>query len=47
MIEVIIEVTPCTIPFSILTFLVNMINAPITIVFIWLKDLSFNHGSMC
>jgi len=26
---------------------VNMINAPLTMLFMWLKDLSFKHGSMC
>jgi hypothetical protein len=47
MMDMIVVVAPFIAPFDMLTFLVNMINAPITISFMWLKDLSFNHGSMC
>jgi hypothetical protein len=47
MIDMIVVVAPFIAPFGMLTFLVNMINTPITILFIWLKEFSFNHGSMC
>jgi len=39
-------ITPFTPPFGMLTFSVNMTNAPIAILFMWLKDLSLNHGSI-
>jgi hypothetical protein len=43
----IVVVAPFTTPFGMLTFSVNMTNAHITILFMWLIDLSFNHGSTC
>jgi hypothetical protein len=30
-----------------LTFSFNMINAHVAVLFMWLKDLLFNHGSIC
>jgi hypothetical protein len=47
MTNMIVVVAPFIAPFGMLTFLVNVISTPITILFMWLKDFSFNHGSMC
>jgi hypothetical protein len=47
MMDVMIIIAPFVFPFDMLTFLMNMINAPITILFMWLKYLSFNQGSKC
>jgi hypothetical protein len=44
MIDLIVVVAPFTTPFSRLLFLVNMNNV---VLFMWLKDLSFSHSSMC
>lgn len=47
MIDVLIAIAPFIVPFGMLTFQMNMINEPIAMLFMWLKDLSFNLGSMC
>jgi len=44
MIDLIVVVAPFTTPFSRLPFLVNMNNV---VLFMWSKDLSLSHGSMC
>jgi hypothetical protein len=44
MIDLIVVAAPFTTPFRRLPFLVNMNNV---MLFMWLKDLSFSHISMC
>ncbi len=44
MIDFIVASRPFIAPFCILMLSLNMTNAPMAMVCMWLKDLLFNHG---
>jgi hypothetical protein len=44
MIDFIVAIRPFIAPFCILMLSMNMTNAPMAMVCMWLKDLLFNHG---